>query len=116
VLLSQTLQAVYDVEGVINDMLRVGRTCIVSFPNMAFRTLRRMLAEDGRAPKSAGLLRYDWYNTPNIRFLSIADFEEFCRQKNIRVHRHITLDTESGTEVFDNPNLDADLAIFVISR
>ena len=116
VVLSQTLQAVYDVEGVINDMLRVGRTCIVSFPNMAFRTLRRMLAEDGRAPKSAGLLRYEWHNTPNIRFLSIADFEEFCRQKNIRVHRHITLDTESGTEVFDNPNLDADLAIFVISR
>jgi homoserine O-acetyltransferase len=116
VVLSQTLQAVHDVEGVINDMLRVGQTCIVSFPNMAFRTLRRMLAEDGRAPKSAGLLRYDWYNTPNIRFLSIADFEEFCRQKGICVHRHITLDTEAGTEVLDDPNLNADLAIFVISR
>jgi homoserine O-acetyltransferase len=116
VVLSQTLQAVHGVEGVINDMLRVGRTCIVSFPNMAFRTLRRMLAEDGRAPKSAGLLRYDWYNTPNIRFLSIADFEEFCRQKNVHVHRRITLDTEAGTEVVDDPNRNADLAIFVISR
>jgi homoserine O-acetyltransferase/O-succinyltransferase len=116
VVLSQTLQAVHGVESVINDMLRVGRTCIVSFPNMAFRTLRRMLAEDGRAPKSAGLLRYDWYNTPNIRFLSIADFEEFCRQKNIHVHRRITLDTEAGAEVLDDPNRNADLAIFVISR
>jgi methionine biosynthesis protein MetW len=75
-----------------------------------------MLAEDGRAPKSAGLLRYDWYNTPNIRFLSIADFEEFCRQKNIHVHRRITLDTEAGAEVVDDPNCNADLAIFVISR
>jgi homoserine O-acetyltransferase len=116
VLLSQTLQAVHNVEGVINDMLRVGRMCIVSFPNMAFHKLRRMLAEDGRAPKSSGLLRYEWYNTPNIRFLSLADFEEFCRAKNLRVHRHIALDTEASAEVFDDPNRNADLAIFVISR
>ena len=116
VLLSQTLQAVQDVRGVIDDMLRVGRMCIVSFPNMAFKTLRHMLAEEGRAPKSAGLLRYEWYDTPNIRYLSIADFEEFCRVKNIEIHRRITLDTEVGAEVYDDPNRNADLAIFVISR
>jgi len=116
VLLSQTLQAVQDVRGVIDDMLRVGRMCIVSFPNMAFKTLRHMLAEEGRAPKSAGLLRYEWYDTPNIRYLSIADFEDFCRVKNIEIHRRITLDTEVGTEVYDDPNRNADLAIFVISR
>jgi homoserine O-acetyltransferase len=116
VLLSQTLQAVRDVERVIDDMLRVGRMCIVSFPNMAFKTLRRMLAEEGRAPRSAGLLRYEWYNSPNIRFLSILDFEDFCRAKDIRIHRRITLDTEAGAEVFEEPNRSADLAIFVISR
>ena len=116
VVLSQTLQAVHDVEGVINDLLRVGRTGIVSFPNFAYRKLRRMLADEGRSPKAAGILSYEWYNTPNRRFFTIADFEEFCSQKNIHVHRRITLDTESGTEVFDNPNLNADLAIFVISR
>ena len=116
VVLSQTLQAVQDVEGVIDDMLRVGRTCIVSFPNFAYHKLRRMLADEGRSPKTAGILSYEWYNTPNRRFFTIADFEEFCRQKNIRVHRRITLDTESGTEVFDDTNLNADLAIFVISR
>jgi homoserine O-acetyltransferase len=116
VLLSQTLQAVQDVHGVIDHMLRVGRMCIVSFPNMAFKTLRHMLAEEGRAPKSAGLLRYEWYDTPNIRFLSIADFEEFCRAKGIQIHRRITLDTEVGTEVHEDPNRNADLAIFVISR
>ncbi len=116
VVLSQTLQAVQDVEAVIADMLRVGRTCIVSFPNFAYHKLSRMLAENGRAPKSAGLLHYEWYDTPNIRFLTIADFDDFCRRKNLGVHRRIALDTEAGVEVLEEPNRNADLAIFVISR
>jgi homoserine O-acetyltransferase len=115
VVLSQTLQTVQDVEGVLTEMVRIGRTCIVSIPNFGYRQLRSMLAETGRAPKSAGVLHYEWYNTPNIRFFTIADFEDFCREKNIRVHRRIALDTESRTEVFEHPNLNADLAIFVIS-
>ncbi len=116
VILSQTLQAVYDVEGLLTEMLRIGRTCIVSIPNFAYHRLRSMLTEQGRAPKAAGVLYYEWYNTPNIRFFTIADFEDFCRDRGIRVHRQIALDTESSREVFDNPNLNADLAIFVISR
>lgn len=116
VILSQTLQAVQDVERVLTEMVRIGRTCIVSIPNFGYHRLRTMLAETGRAPKSAGVLHYEWYNTPNIRFFTIADFEDFCRQKGIRVHRRITLDTEAKAEVFEHPNLNADLAIFVISR
>lgn len=116
VVLSQTLQAVYDVEGVVADMLRVGRTSIVSFPNLAFHKLRRILAEEGRAPRAYGWLRDQWYDTPDIRFLSIADFEAFCREKNIHIERRIGFDTEAGVEVFDDPNRNADLAIFVISR
>ena len=116
VVLSQTLQTVQDVEGVLTEMVRIGRTCIVSIPNFGYRQLRSMLAETGRAPKSAGVLHYEWYNTPNIRFFTIADFEDFCREKNIRVHRRIALDTEARAEVFEHPNLNADLAIFVISR
>jgi homoserine O-acetyltransferase/O-succinyltransferase len=116
VVLSQTLQAVYDPAAVINEMLRVGRAGIVSFPNFAYHKLRRMLAENGRAPRSAGVLHYEWYDTPNIRFLTIADFDDFCRRQNIRVHRRIALDTEAGVEVSQDPNLNADLAIFVISR
>jgi homoserine O-acetyltransferase len=116
IVLSQTLQAVFDVEAVINEMLRVGRTGIVSFPNFAYHKLRRMLAEHGRAPRSAGVLHYEWYDTPNIRFLTIADFDDFCRCKNIHVHRRIALDTEAGVEISQDPNLNADLAIFVISR
>ena len=116
VILSQTLQAVFDVEGVLMEMLRIGRTCIVSIPNFAYRPLRQMLVEQGRAPKSGGVLRYEWYNTPNVRFFTIADFEDFCLQKGLHVHRRIALDTEAGTEIFDDPNLNADLAIFVIGR
>lgn len=116
VTLSQTLQAVQDVEKVFAEMLRIGRTCIVSIPNFAYHRLRKMLTEQGRAPKSGGVLCYEWYNTPNIRFFTIADFEDFCQAKGIHVHRRIALDTEAGTEVFEDPNLNADLAIFVISK
>jgi len=75
-----------------------------------------MIAEEGRAPKTGGVLHYEWYNTPNIRFFTIADFEDFCRSKNVRIQRRIALDTEAGAEVFTDANLNADLAIFVISR
>ncbi len=116
VVLSQTLQAVHDVEGVITNILRVGRQCIVSFPNLAYHKLRRILTEEGRAPRGYGWLSNNWYDTPDIRFLSINDFEEFCRKKHVRVHRRIALDTEAGKEVTHDLNLAADLAIFVISR
>jgi homoserine O-acetyltransferase len=116
VVLSRTLQVIEDVEGVLDDMLRVGRRCIVSFPNFAYRKLRKMFSERGRAPESAGVLRYKWYNTPNIRFLSIADFEDYCSERGLLVHRRFTLDTEAGLEINNEPNLNADLAIFVISQ
>jgi len=116
VVLSQTLQAVKDVQGVVRDMLRVGRRCIVSFPNFGYWKLRKMLFEQGRAPEAPGLLRFKWYNTPNIRFLTIADFEDFCADEGIQIHRLLALDTEAPRQVEDDPNLNADLAIFVISR
>jgi len=116
VILSQTLQAVQDVEGLLTEMLRIGRTCIVSIPNFAYHRLRKMLVEQGRAPKSGGVLRYEWYNTPNTRFFTIADFEDFCRDRGIQVEHRIALDTEAEKEIFEDPNLNADLAIFVISR
>ncbi|MCJ7544922.1 MAG: homoserine O-acetyltransferase [Phycisphaerae bacterium] len=116
VVLSLTLQAVRDVEGVVRELLRVGRRCIVSFPNFAYYKLRKVLAEQGRAPESPGQLHHKWYDSPNIRFCSIADFQQFCADRGITVHRQIALDTEAGTEVRQDPNYYADLAIFVISR
>jgi homoserine O-acetyltransferase len=114
VVLSQTLQAVHDVEGVVAEMLRVGRIGIVSFPNLAYARLRRMLAEEGRAPRGYGWLGDHWYDTADIRFLSLADFEVFCQEKGIGIQRQIALDTEADAEVFHDANRLADLAIFVI--
>lgn len=116
VVLSHTLQAVRDVERLIGGMLRVGRKSIVSFPNFAYHKLRTMLAQQGKSPVAAGLLRHAWYNTPNIRFLTIADFEEFCIKRQIRIHERIALDTEEGKVIVQDANLLADMAIFVISR
>jgi homoserine O-acetyltransferase len=114
VVLSQTLPAVKDVERVMAEMLRVGSLGIVSFPNLAFHKLRRILAEEGRAPRTYGWLRDKWYDTADIRFLSISDFESFCAEKNIRIQRRIALDTEAGREVQEDANRNADLAIFVV--
>jgi len=116
VVLSRTLQAVRDVERVMDELLRVGRRCMVTFPNFAYYKLRRMFAEDGRAPVSPGVLSYQWYDSPNIRFLSIDDFQAFCQAKGIEVHKRVALDTEADREVTDDPNRNADLAIFVLSR
>ncbi len=116
VVLSQTLQAVIDTELVIDEMLRVGRRGIVGFPNFAHRRLRHMLSDQGRSPKAGGPYRYEWYNTPNRRFPSIADVEDFCRDKGIHIHRQIYLDSENDREITEDPNLNADMAILVLSR
>jgi homoserine O-acetyltransferase/O-succinyltransferase len=115
VILSQTLQAVLDVPLVLRDMLRVGRRGIVSFPNVAYRKLRAELVEQGRAPRVNAEDGFQWYNTPYLRFLSIADFEEFCRQQGFTIHQQIAIDTEAGRRVVDDPNLNADVAVMVLS-
>jgi methionine biosynthesis protein MetW len=116
VVLSQTLQSIRDVEYLLSEMLRVGERSIVSFPNFAYYKLRNMLTEHGRSPVSSGILRHEWYNTPNIRFFSIADFEDFCAARDIQIHMRFALDTEDGRIVEADVNRLADMAIFVISK
>ncbi|QDU71201.1 homoserine O-acetyltransferase MetX [Mucisphaera calidilacus] len=116
VLLSQTLQALPNVSLVLSEMVRVGRRAVVSFPNFAFWKIREMLYKEGRSPKSVGEYGYEWHNTPNRRFPSIADFEDFCAKQGLVVHRAVHLDSEAGEEVAEDPNRNADLSIFVLSR
>ena len=116
VILSRTLQAVRDVETAFAEMLRVGRKGIVSFPNLAYHRLRSQLADDGRAPRVDAEEGFRWYDTPNVRFLSITDFEQFCHDKGYHILKRVALDTQEGCEVGDEPNLRADVAIFVVSR
>lgn len=115
VVLSQTLQSISDTEGVLREMLRVGRRAIVSFPNFAYHKLRRMLYEEGRSPRSQGLYHYEWYNTPNRRFPSITDVHVFCRERGIVIETEIYLDTESDQRITEDPNFHANMAIFVLS-
>ncbi|MCK6557141.1 homoserine O-acetyltransferase [Candidatus Binatia bacterium] len=116
VVLSQTLQAIDDTQGILAEMLRIGRTAVVSFPNFAYHKLRRMLAEEGRSPKSEGPYHFEWYNTPNRRFPSIADVEDLCSRMGIAARRRVYLDSETNCRVTTDPNRNADIAIFVLGR
>lgn len=113
VMLSQTLQTVRHVDKLVEDMLRVGKLAIVSFPNVAYAPYRARLAETGQSPRTGP---DPWHSTPDIRFLSILDFEEFCNTRNVQIRKKLFLDSATGKEVSDNPNLNADTAIFVLGR
>ena len=118
VVLSATLQAVANVDDLFEEMLRVGNRVIVSFPNFAYKALREDYVVRGRSPRAPGEFDYEWYNTPNRRFPSIADVEELCRSKNIRIEQAIYFDSTKNQQIEsgDDPNLNADTAILVVSR
>ena len=78
------MQEVKKVDCVIQEALRIGRKVIVGFPNFAYIKSRFMLFFQGRSPITKSL-PYLWYDTPNVRFLSIMDFKNFCAGKNIRI-------------------------------
>ncbi len=84
VILNQTLQVVKRPLDLIREMLRVGRHGVVGFPNFGHWSLRSGLFFGGRAPKSP-TLPFEWYDTPNIRQLTIRDFKQFCREEGIAV-------------------------------
>ncbi len=115
-ILSQTLQSIKNVESTIEEILRISKKTIISFPNFAFKPLREMLFNQGKAPKLEGLYGYNWYNTPNKRFPTILDFQEFCQDKNIDIQESFYLDTQNKKFIKIDPNLNADTAIFVLSQ
>jgi homoserine O-acetyltransferase len=116
VVLSQTLQAVEDVESVLREMLRVGRRGIVSFPNVAYEAHRRRLMEEGRVPHASPSPNHRWSDPPRLRLFSMLDFEALCSQLGLRTAQRIALSSEAGSEVDPalDPNLAADLAIYVL--
>ena len=116
VVLSATLQAVANVEMLFDEMVRVGKRVIVSFPNFAFRDLRDDYVKRGRSPKAPGEFAYEWYNTPNRRFPSIADVHDLCKEKSLRLVKEIYFDGSTGKQIGanDDPNLNADTAVLVI--
>ncbi|HEX2950676.1 MAG TPA: methionine biosynthesis protein MetW [Armatimonadota bacterium] len=94
VILSRTLQQVPDPEIVIREMLRVGKYAIVSFPNFAFWRIRLHLLLKATLPISPAL-PYAWYNTPNIRLITMGDFADFCTKHRFSILATAALDTDN---------------------
>ena len=115
VILSQTLQQTLDPRKVIKEMLRVGRRGIISFPNFGHWSMRLQLGFLGRMPRTR-LLPYDWYDTPNVRQLTVRDFREFAAGEGVKILKEIFLTARGArmTPVFEN--LRTSLAIFHVER
>jgi len=116
VLMTQALQTLHFPHLVLDEMLRVGKECIVTFPNFGHWKARFYLATRGRMPVS-DLLPYEWYDTPNIHFCTFNDFEVLCRERNIKVIHRQVVNEESGQTLKDfMPNLFGETAIYHLSK
>ncbi len=120
VVMTQALQAVKRPDLIVNEMLRVGRECIVTFPNFGHWRPRLHLAVYGRMPVS-DYMPYNWYDTPNIHFFTVRDFDSLCRELSINVLHRKFIGSSSGRSlsgVFAPiwPNLLTETAIYHLSR
>ena len=112
VVLSQTLQAMMDGERIINDMLRVAREGIVTFPNFGY-WMNRLQVLAGRMPVSDNL-PFEWHNTPNVHLCTITDFEVFCARHGVKILERKVL--TGGRAVTALPNLLGALAVYRFQR
>ncbi|MBI3117601.1 MAG: homoserine O-acetyltransferase [Candidatus Hydrogenedentes bacterium] len=112
VILSMTLQVIKKPDLVLTEMLRVGKKCIVSFPNFGYWKVRSKAFFGGRAPVTRNL-PYRWYETPNRYVLSVRDFRNFCEELSIRIEKEIPLYSEGVIRFW--PNFFAEEALYVIT-
>ena len=118
VVLSLTLQEVMDPIYLLNDILRVGKIGLVTFPNFGFWQIRLQYLLSGHTPKSK-TLPYEWYNTPNIRVLTIKDFKTLCKQESIQIQQEIPLFTSKTLRQLiptSLHNLFSQKGVFIIKR
>ncbi|MDH7568161.1 MAG: methionine biosynthesis protein MetW [Armatimonadota bacterium] len=113
VVISHTLQQVNTPHQLLREAARVGKEVIVGFPNFGHWEIRFSLLLRGRMPKSR-MLPYEWYDTPNIHLLTIADFEEFCAREGLRVERRLALRFPSWKPVRFWPVLMAAYALYLL--
>lgn len=113
VILNQSLQQIRHFENVFDDALRVGKIVIVGFPNFASCKSRFQLFFGGKTPVT-GALPYTWYETPNIRCLSISDFVDYCKKRKIKITHSLYIGEKKRVYIF--PNFFASIAIFMITR
>jgi len=111
VILSQTLQETLHPRQVLHEMARVGRRVIVAFPNFGHWRVRWSMLTSGRAPRTP-LFPYAWYESPNIHFLTVQDFEELADLETLEVERRYFL--SGHRKVRWMPNLAAEVAVFLL--
>lgn len=112
VVLSLTIQAMHNIEGILAEMLRVGKTGIVTFPNFGYWENRWQIL-CGRMPVSE-TIPYEWYNTPNIHFCTLGDFDQLLGKLEMRIEEQIVL--HQGEKVEFLPNLLGSLALIRFGR
>ena len=117
VVLSQTLQAFYSPEKVIDDLLKVANKAIVTIPNFGYWKVRLHLFFKGTMPVTKHLPN-EWYNTPNLHMCTIQDFVNFCNRKNIKIDKSMCLTNEKISEITNRnmnyKNIFSQLGIFLI--
>ena len=113
VILNQSMQEVKKVDFLIGEALRVGTRIIIGFPNFAHIGSRMMLFFRGKSPVTESL-PYTWYDTPNVRFLSIDDFDHFCRDKGLKILEAHFLGEQKEVRFW--PNMFAKNAVFVLAK
>jgi methionine biosynthesis protein MetW len=118
VMLTNTLQVLHNPQWLLLEMARVGKQCLVSFPNFAHWRVRWQLAFHGRMPKTLRL-PFEWYDSANIHLTTLKDFRRFCDAAALRIVSEIPLRTDSdgsSRRVRVLPNLFADAAIFIFKQ
>jgi methionine biosynthesis protein MetW len=117
VILSQTLQAFYNPERVLKDLLRIGKSVIISIPNFGYWKVRTSLLFFGKMPVTKTLPN-SWYNTPNLHMCSIKDLFHFCEEKNIEIKKAIGINEDKTSEIkkgnLEIKNFFSKLGIFLI--
>ena len=118
VILSQTLQAMIEPKRILEELLRIGSRAIVSFPNFGHWKIRFQLLVTGKMPVTKGL-PYSWYDTPNIHFFTLKDFENLCGEMNIVIESSIGLTNEGKQFTINDSILPTNIitseAIFLLS-
>ncbi|MBN1870490.1 MAG: methionine biosynthesis protein MetW [Candidatus Omnitrophica bacterium] len=113
VILNESLQQVLNPRRVILEALRVGKKVIVGIPNFCHSRARFQLFFMGRVPVTKEL-PYQWYDTPNLRFLSLKDFRCFCRENGITILKEIGI--MGMKKVFFWPNLFSNVGIYLLEK
>ncbi|NPU13551.1 methionine biosynthesis protein MetW [Bradyrhizobium sp. 83002] len=119
VILSQTLQATRQPKVVLENLLRIGRRAIVTFPNFGFWRLRLQLLVGGHMPRTDNL-PFTWYDTPNIHFCTIKDFVQLCDEIGVKMERAVALDAYARPLRVAMPwwfwNMFGEQGVFLLSR